>query len=91
MDMGSHRLPRRAIARNQVLMVAQLLPHRETTDSGEVRLHRHLHHGQGNPSTTIDAAIDGIVDMVARILEEHLLEHLLGPGHGGDAKEATGV
>jgi hypothetical protein len=37
----------------------------------------------------IDAAIDGIEDMVARILEEHFLEHLLGPGHGGDAKEAT--
>jgi hypothetical protein len=43
----------------------QLLPRREATDFGEVRLHRHLHHGQGNPSATTDAAIDGVEDMEA--------------------------
>jgi hypothetical protein len=54
-------------------VVARILPHREATDFSEVHLHRHLRHGQGNPSAMIDAALNGVKDTVARILEELLL------------------
>jgi hypothetical protein len=54
-------------------MVAQLLPRREATNSGEVRLHRHLRHGQGNPSAMMDATLDGIKDTAACVLETLLL------------------
>jgi hypothetical protein len=67
--MGGHRLPCRAVACYQVLVVAQLLPCREATVSGEVHLYQHLRHGQGNPSAMTNAALDGIENTATHVLE----------------------
>jgi hypothetical protein len=62
-------------------MAVQLLPHREAIDSGEVRLHRHLCYGQGNPGATTDATLNGIEDTAMRVLEALL------PGAWSDPQE----
>jgi hypothetical protein len=60
-------------------VVAQLLPRREAADFGEVRLHQHLLHSQGNPSATTDAALDGVEDTTTRVLEALLPGAWLNP------------
>jgi hypothetical protein len=62
-------------------MAVQLLRCREAIDSGEVRLHRHLHHGRGNPGATTDATLNGVKDTAAHVLE------VLLPGARRDPQE----
>jgi hypothetical protein len=61
--------------------VVQILPHREAIDSIEVRLHRHLCLGQGNPSAMTDATLNGVEDTATRVLEALL------PGARRDPQE----
>jgi hypothetical protein len=59
----------RAIARHQILVVAQWLLRGEALNSGKVRPHRQLRHSQGNPGALTDTALDGGGNTAMRSLE----------------------
>jgi hypothetical protein len=70
-------------------MVVQLLLSREAINYGEVRLHRHLRHGQGNPSAMTDATLNGVKNMATRVPEALLPDARRDPKNSRKASIAA--